>query len=122
MGLFSSIKKEDNTLDWTPIASVDELNTAFSSTSEKPGLFFKHSTTCPISRLALHKFEKEWTQDEMCSVFYIDLLAHRDVSNKLSELTGIQHESPQAILVKNEKPVYDASHNGISAINIKNSL
>lgn len=107
---------------WTAIESISELEQAIDKTEEKPGLFFKHSTRCGISSMALSRFEREWEETEDCNLYFIDLLAHRDVSNKLAELTNVGHQSPQAILVKDKKEVYNASHNGISATAIKNSL
>jgi bacillithiol system protein YtxJ len=39
----------------------------------------------------------------------------RDISNAVAEKTGIRHESPQAIVLKNGAPVYHASHFDVSA-------
>jgi bacillithiol system protein YtxJ len=42
------------------------------------------------------------------------LIAHRNISNKITELFKVQHESPQVLLIKEGKCVYDESHLGIS--------
>ena len=72
--------------------------------------------------MALARFESSWEQDDNCELYFIDLIAHRDVSNALSELTGVLHQSPQVIVVKNNKEIYNNSHNGISSSDIKNSI
>ncbi|HTO38901.1 MAG TPA: bacillithiol system redox-active protein YtxJ [Brumimicrobium sp.] len=121
MGIFSKKKAVDK-INWINVDSVEKLQEFFNQTSEKQGLFFKHSTRCGISSMALNRFEKEWEETDDCTLYFIDLLAHRDVSNALAEITGIVHQSPQAILVKNKTVIYDATHSGISASQIKNLL
>ncbi|RFC54156.1 bacillithiol system redox-active protein YtxJ [Brumimicrobium aurantiacum] len=123
MGLFSFGKKSnDNKINWVNISSVDELNQAIADTQNKAGVFFKHSTRCSISSMALSRFESQWEENENIQLYFIDLIANRDVSNLLSELSGVMHQSPQVIVIQNEKEVYNASHNGISASEIKNAL
>ena len=120
MGLFSFNKKpRSSKLNWNTIESVEALKDALSDTEDYSGLFFKHSTRCNISAMALNGFESQWEEDDKCKLYFIDLIAHRDVSNALSELTGVEHQSPQVILVKNKEAIYTASHNGISAREIK---
>ncbi|HLW30579.1 MAG TPA: bacillithiol system redox-active protein YtxJ [Brumimicrobium sp.] len=120
MGLFSFSKKpRASKLNWINITTTDELEHALGETEEVSGLFFKHSTRCNISAMALNSFESQWEENEKCKLYFIDLIAHRDVSNKISELTGVEHQSPQVVLVKNKEAVYDVSHNGISARTIK---
>lgn len=121
MGLFSRKAKKAN-LNWKSIQSIEDLEQAYNSTKEKAALFFKHSTRCNISSMVLNRFEKEWEENEECQLFFIDLITHRDVSNKLAELAGVEHQSPQAILVKNKKAIHNASHGGISASTLKNLI
>lgn len=123
MGLFSFSKKsQQSKLNWIHITSVEELKQAIAETNNVTGLFFKHSTRCNISSMALSRFESNWEQDDKCELYFIDLIAHRDVSNAISELTDVEHQSPQVIVVKNTKEIFNVSHNGISASEIKNSI
>ena len=122
MGFFSSSKKKV-ILPWVNIESVDQLKEAILSGTKKPKLFFKHSTRCSISSMALNSFENQWSsEDELCALYFIDLLLHRDVSNTLAEMTGITHQSPQVILIQNRDILYDESHSGISARQIESIL
>lgn len=115
-------KKKENNINWQHIQSIEELNEAYNSSKEKTALFFKHSTRCGISKMVLNRFESEWTNNEGYSLFFIDLLAHREVSNQLAEISGVTHQSPQVILIKNNEVIHDASHNGIKASTIKNII
>lgn len=120
MGLFSFNKKpRSSKLNWINITTVEELNEAIADTENGFGLFFKHSTRCNISAMALNNFESQWEENDQCKVYFIDLIAHRDVSNAISELTNVEHQSPQVILVKDKQAIYSHSHNGISAREIK---
>jgi bacillithiol system protein YtxJ len=53
---------------------------------------------------------------------YLDLLNYRDISNKLSQLYKLEHESPQALLVKNQKCIVNQSHLEINLADLMNSL
>ena len=60
-----------------------------------------------------NRLERDWSSDQ--SVYYLDLLAHRDLSNLIAKWSGVPHESPQIIVFKGGKPVYHASHTAITA-------
>jgi bacillithiol system protein YtxJ len=44
------------------------------------------------------------------------------VSNAIEEQFGIEHQSPQLILIKNGEVVYHNSHSGITIADIKSNL
>jgi len=98
------------------LTTIEDLDRVWAASDEKPCLFFKHSTRCPISTRALSAFEQALTRPEADAVtwVYLDLIAHRDVSNEIATRSGIAHQSPQAILVQKGKPVWNASHIGIT--------
>lgn len=121
MGLFSKSTSNTTAFPWKNLHSVEELLEAF----EQPGkkVFFKHSTRCSISSMALRGFEKEWSlEKQQPQLYFIDLIAHRDVSNKLAELTKVTHESPQLIVIRNSELIHDASHYKIDAQTVQNLL
>jgi bacillithiol system protein YtxJ len=119
MGLFSSNQK--TTFPWQKLESVEQLNALISASTDKPTLVFKHSTRCSISVMVINKFEKQFNS-ELATCYYLDLLNHRDVSNEIANLTGIEHQSPQVVVWTNGKPVYHASHNGIDADAITSTI
>ena len=45
---------------------------------------------------------------------YLDLIAHRNVSAKIADEFHVQHASPQILVIKDGKCVYDESHSAIS--------
>lgn len=51
-------------------------------------------------------------EDLMCGV--IRVVEARPASNRVTEVTGIQHESPQVIVFRDGEPVYDVDNWGIT--------
>lgn len=112
-----------NGIKWIPLTSVDQLMEVAKTTHDKPVFLFKHSTRCSISAMAKNNLERHWsTGDDLCNAYYLDLLQHRDVSNKIEEITGITHQSPQAIVLKGSDIIYDESHSAIDARRIETVL
>ena len=108
--------------NWINIESVQQLNEILNNNSLKTKLFFKHSTRCSISSMALKFFEQDWVNSEDVDCYFIDLIAYRDVSNEIAKRTIIVHQSPQVIVLKGESVVYDASHQSIDAEKILNLI
>jgi bacillithiol system protein YtxJ len=121
MSLFSFSSTPKKVLAWKQLTTIDELSALLQT--DKPQLFFKHSTRCSISSMALSRFEQQWSsENELCELNFIDLLNYREVSNELADQSGVMHQSPQVILIKNGKVIYDASHSAINAFEIESIL
>lgn len=98
--------------NYQELLSINALDALLQTSHQQPVLFFKHSNTCPISSRALGEFEKYLTTAAQTGIKHALIVVQkaRDVSNKLAAVTGIEHESPQAILVRDGKAVWDESH------------
>jgi bacillithiol system protein YtxJ len=55
-------------------------------------------------------------------IYFLDLIAHRDVSDEIARTFGVRHESPQILIIKNGVSVFDTSHGGVSVKAIKKAL
>lgn len=119
MGFFSSNK---TAFDWVQLEFEDQLNELIESSKERAVLFFKHSTRCSISSFALRNFESDWNKDLPVTCVYLDLLAHRYLSNLLAEKTGIVHQSPQVVVLYKNQVIYHASHQNIDAEKISSYI
>jgi bacillithiol system protein YtxJ len=95
---------------FTQITETDELEQLMARSHETPVVLFKHSTTCPISSAAYKQMSQ--VQNEVSLVI---VQRARNVSSEIAERTGIQHESPQAIVLRNGEAVWTASHFDITA-------
>lgn len=116
--LFS--KSEKVSIPWKHISSISHLDEIDKRSEEKPVVLFKHSTRCSISAMSLSRFERSYEGDATFEPYFLDLIANREVSNTIAERYGIRHESPQTILIKNGKAVFDASHMSISYTELNN--
>lgn len=118
--LFKSIVKPSIWNNLTPEISLDEIDRL---SQEKHVLLFKHSTRCSVSVMAKNSLDRDWDIDkEELSLFYLDLLQYRPISNEIAERYGITHESPQVLLIKNGKCIYHTSHSNISVREIKRNI
>jgi bacillithiol system protein YtxJ len=100
-------------MNWITLNDVAQLEEIKAASFRQPQLIFKHSTRCSISSMAKSRLDRS-DAPEGVQFHYLDLIAHRDISNKIAEEFFVEHESPQAILIKNGEVIYDESHNGIS--------
>ena len=100
--------------DWHELTELGQLETIKAESNEKPVVIFKHSVTCGISAGAKYQLESDWDFNPTdFKFYYLDLLAHRPVSNKIAEEFGVVHQSPQVIVIKNGQAVADTSHHAI---------
>jgi bacillithiol system protein YtxJ len=110
------------TMEWNTLSAIDHLRLLQEESKQKRILIFKHSTRCNISRAALDRLERSWKSEEMDNVkpYYLDLISHRDISNQVASQFGVEHESPQVLIIENGKAVYDSSHFNIDYQQIRN--
>ena len=108
-------------ISWNNLSSLDQLEEINKDSFHSVQAIFKHSTSCPISHMAKSRVESTWNLDEI-KPFYLDLLAHRDVSNRIAEKWEVQHESPQIILIKNGEAIFNESHLDINLESISRYL
>lgn len=108
---------------WKTINSIQDLDAVLDASHEKPIILFKHSTTCSRSTYAKHRLESNYSiSPNTAEFYYLDLLNHRDVSNSIASKLGVTHLSPQIILVKKGKAVFNTSHESISLKSIEERL
>ena len=121
MSLFKNIfgssdnQQSETKVGWRQLTDLGQLNEISDESNIKPFIIFKHSTRCSVSRMALRQFEHEFNLQEKITPYFLDLLEHRDISNEIENRFGVMHQSPQLLLIKNGKCIYDASHNDINA-------
>jgi bacillithiol system protein YtxJ len=112
-------KAAESKINWIPLTDLAQLDQIEAESKESPSFIFKHSTRCSISRMALKQFEREFDLDNKVKAYFLDLIEHRDISNEIASRFDVYHESPQLILIKNGKAVYDVSHSDIDAVALK---
>lgn len=119
-------KQDPDPLNWSPLndtRTLEDLDASSFLDSHQAILIFKHSTRCSISAMSLSRLERKWdVEPSKVPAYFLDLLNHRDISNAIAEKYQVEHQSPQVLLIKNGKCIYDASHGDIEASEIKRHL
>jgi bacillithiol system protein YtxJ len=101
------------------LTTHDDLDAAFGS---ETAILFKHNTTCPISANAHREMESFVEGSPDAPVYLIDIMEHRDVSNAVAERTGIEHQSPQVIVLRGGRPAWDAALWDINAAALRDQV
>jgi bacillithiol system protein YtxJ len=104
-------------MSFVTLDTIKKLDELFEKSKETPIVLFKHSLTCPISTDAS-------TQMSIVNadVNLVIVQIARIISNEIENRTNIRHESPQAIILKDGKPIFSTSHYGITADAIEGAL
>ena len=98
----------------TTLDNTDQLEAIASAPDYQ--VILKHNTTCPISKGVLERMKApEAAIPGVDKVHVLDLLAHRDISNEIAERFGVEHQSPQLLLIKGGKCIYNEWGYDISA-------
>jgi len=103
--------------NFTEFTETEKLEELFEASQKDAIVFFKHSITCPISA---NVFGQVANLDSV--VWVVVVQNARDISNKIANKTGIRHESPQAIIIRDGKAIYAESHYDISVSEMENIL
>ena len=129
MSFFKNIFKENantskeeikETAKFYTLDKMEQFDEIDEISQTKPVVLFKHSTRCSISRMALKQFDAEFNYpEEKIDWYLLDLLNHRDLSNEIASRYSVVHQSPQIVVIRNGKVVFNESHDSISAEDLK---
>jgi bacillithiol system protein YtxJ len=85
-----------------------QLQEAIMLSNSGPVILFKHSTRCSISAGAWRRMEEVDT--EKYTIFWVNVITDRNISNAIAQRFGVRHESPQALLLQDGEVVWARSH------------
>lgn len=112
-------------ISWNNLSTEAQVDALVELSQQQPVLVLKHSTRCSISSMIKSRLEREAPEPLAAKdyqAFYLDLIQFRAVSNWIAQKFGIEHESPQVIVLENGKVVYHASHTAIHWDDILESI
>jgi bacillithiol system protein YtxJ len=116
----SSKEEVNETAKFYTLDKMEQFDEIDEISQTKPVVLFKHSTRCSISRMALKQFDAEFNYpEEKIDWYLLDLLNHRDLSNEIANRYNVVHQSPQIVVIRNGKAVFNESHDSISAEDLK---
>jgi len=89
---------------------------------QTPAWIYIHSATCPVSsrtRKIIDRYAEEFDDQPVGKLVVQD---HRDVSDHIAERTGVRHETPQVLLVKDGEVLWHTSHMKITKSAMEDAL
>lgn len=104
------------------LTNLADLDRALAGPKGKVVLY-KHSTQCGIcdgTIMEIRAFLKD--HPRAATFYYLDLLAHRDVSNAIAQRLSVKHESPQAIVLEDGKVAAVLNHRAIRVAALEEAL
>lgn len=108
-------------MNWIPLTNEAQLDEIVLNSNNKPQVLFKHSTRCSISSMAKSRLERSEVPND-ADFYLLDLIANRNISNKIAQNFNVYHESPQILIIKNGECIYDESHGSIDMDAIKEQV
>ncbi|MEM6963589.1 MAG: bacillithiol system redox-active protein YtxJ [Bacteroidota bacterium] len=110
-------------MNWIPLESIEQIDKIVARSNQVPCVIFKHSTRCSISSMAKFRLEEDWDiATNEVEPYFLDLIAHRAVSDEVAEAFSVYHESPQILLIKDGECTYESSHLDITVEELKEGL
>lgn len=106
---------------FTSLAETEGYAGAVARSQEGPVVLFLHDYTCPISRAAYNEMQR-LSPEIIGETRLVDVGREHALSKTIEAATGVRHESPQAIILRDGKPVWDASHFAITAKSVTAAL
>lgn len=99
-------------MNWIELSDEKQLDEIKVKSKNTPQVIFKHSTRCSISSMAKSRLDKA-ADPKGVDFYFLDLIRYRKISNEIAETFSVPHASPQVLVIKGGKSVYDESHSGI---------
>ena len=96
-------------MEWIHLTDEEQLNNIIVKSQEKAQVIFKHSNRCSISSVALQRLQRANQSGEI-DFYFLDLIRYRPISNKIAEVFKVRHESPQVLVIKDGKCIFNESH------------
>jgi bacillithiol system protein YtxJ len=101
-------------MNWISLQHEQQLEEIKQKSQTRPQVIFKHSTRCGVSGVVKNRLEKGRLPDDL-DYYFLDIIHHRILSNKIAEEFKVYHESPQVLFISKGECIYDESHMGISS-------
>jgi bacillithiol system protein YtxJ len=107
----------------TALDRLDQLDELLAESQARPLLLFKHSYSCGVSLEALDEIVDHLNQESLDARYaMVTVQTHRELSNAVASRLGVRHQTPQAILVRDGRVVWSASHFRVNASEIRKAL
>ena len=107
-------------MDGPPFTLIEDprlLDALFERSRQAPVVLFLHAPHCGTSRMAYRAMRQ---LDHAAAL--VDVARQRALSRAIEERTGVTHESPQVIVLRDGVAVWSASHDAITTDSVSFAL
>lgn len=104
-------------MKWIELTEESQIDEMLKASFNQPQIIFKHSVQCPISKAAYNR-----VMEMDSEAWYVDVINCRPVSNKIEADFAVKHESPQVLIIKDGKSIYNESHRKIEVAKIEEQI
>jgi len=111
--MFKWLRRESAT-EASPIDEIGSHTDLEPLLRRDPVVLFKHSAACPVSWAAHCQVTRFRRRRPDVPVYMVHVIKDRPVSQRIAELTGVPHASPQVIVLRNGEVTHSASHGEIT--------
>lgn len=90
-----------------------DLQKLLETSEREPVFLLKHSSQCSISaevHAEYSEFDRQLGADRPCSFALVLVIEERSLSNQVAGELGVEHKSPQLLLISNSKVIWHDSH------------
>ncbi len=101
-------------IEWLHLEEMGQIDEILTASQSRTQMIFKHSTRCGVSGMVRSQLDGNWTHAGKITPWHLDLLRNRNISNEVAERFGVQHESPQIILISKGQVTKAVSHTPLS--------
>lgn len=98
--------------------SVDDIDAVIEASMNNPVFLYKHSLTCPISARAQEQFVYMTDAPR----YALAVQYARDVSQAIAERLGVEHASPQLLVIDKGEVTLNLTHDAIRTDTVANKL
>ena len=107
-------------MNWLNIDSVEKIMEIKDLSQNRRVLIFKYSPKCVVSYVMRMLFEREWHEEAMkMETYLLNVKEHKELSDKIAKEFGVEHQSPQILIIEKGKCIFNASHGKIKVSEIK---
>ena len=106
-----------------PLDSIEGLDAALRESFSRPVLILKHSRACGTSHQAFDEV-RDWLDRAAVHgpSYVVTVQSDRHVAHAITERLGVRHESPQALIVRDGRAAWHASHFRVTPSAIEREL
>jgi bacillithiol system protein YtxJ len=98
------------------VVSAQDLDAIFRESERRPVFLLKHSTRCGTSAATFRDVRDFASRrdDEEALFAFLEIPADRALADEVAERTGVKHESPQVLVLRDGRAAWHANHWRIS--------